>query len=73
MKLGGGCGIPPAARASVCDPVAPTPLRPLLPLPARPPQELAQAFGAGDLGHAAELTTQLRYVCRIKEAILDKM
>lgn len=36
-------------------------------------QELVQAFAAGDLSHAAELTTQLRYVCRIKEAILDKM
>lgn len=36
-------------------------------------QELAQAFAAGDLSHAAELTTQLRYICRIKEAILDKM
>ena len=37
------------------------------------PQELGAAFGAGDLPHAAELTTQLRYITRIKEAIADKL
>lgn len=39
----------------------------------RLPQELAAAFGGGDMDRAAELTTQLRYICRIKEAIIDKM
>lgn len=36
-------------------------------------EELAAAFGAGDMDRAAELTTQLRYICRIKEAIIDKL
>ncbi|KAL4437292.1 hypothetical protein ABPG75_004431 [Micractinium tetrahymenae] len=36
-------------------------------------QELATAFRAGDLLHAAELTTQLRYICRIREAIVEKL
>ena len=36
-------------------------------------QELGAAFAAGDLPHAAELTTQLRYITRIKEAIADKL
>ncbi|EFN52990.1 hypothetical protein CHLNCDRAFT_12745, partial [Chlorella variabilis] len=36
-------------------------------------QELVAAFRAGDMQHAAELTTQLRYICRIKEAIVEKM
>lgn len=36
-------------------------------------QELAAAFRAGDLQLAAELTTQLRYICRIREAIVDKL
>ncbi|KAI3424842.1 hypothetical protein D9Q98_008228 [Chlorella vulgaris] len=36
-------------------------------------QELSAAFAAGDLQHAAELTTQLRYICRIREAIVEKM
>jgi len=40
---------------------------------ASPPQELSKAFAAGDLHHAAELTTHLRYICRIKEAIVDKL
>ena len=40
---------------------------------ARLPQELSAAFAAGDLPRAAELTTQLRYICRIKEAIMEKM
>lgn len=36
-------------------------------------KELVAAFRAGDMQHAAELTTQLRYICRIKEAIVEKM
>ena len=36
-------------------------------------QELVAAFGAEDLQHAAELTTQLRYISRIREAIADKL
>lgn len=36
-------------------------------------EELAAAFRAGDLQLAAELTTQLRYICRIREAIVDKL
>ena len=36
-------------------------------------QELVAAFAAEDLQHAAELTTQLRYICRIREAIADKL
>ena len=39
----------------------------------RPLQELSAAFAAGDLHRAAELTPQLRYNCRIKEAIMEKM
>lgn len=39
----------------------------------RPVQDLKAAFAGGDLHHAAELTTQLRYICRIREAIVDKM
>lgn len=36
-------------------------------------QELRVAFQQGQLHHAAEATTQLRYVNRIQEAILDKL
>jgi hypothetical protein len=39
----------------------------------QPVQELRAAFAGSDLQHAAELTTQLRYICRIREAIVDKM
>lgn len=70
----------PTALGMAAPSVLPLPLGPaadLWPRPVPPPhhlpQELAQAFAAGDLSHAAELTTQLRYICRIKEAILDKM
>lgn len=35
--------------------------------------ELKKTFGIGDYDHAAELTTQLRYLVRIKEAIIDKL
>lgn len=35
--------------------------------------ELSAAFRAGDLDRAAELTTQLRYLIRIQEAIIDKL
>lgn len=62
---------PPGVLSHAC-PTLPHLVAAFLPAPLLP-QELAQAFAAGDLSHAAELTTQLRYVCRIKEAILDKM
>jgi hypothetical protein len=39
----------------------------------RAAQELVSAFQQGDLAHAAEVTTQLRYVKRIQEAIVDKL
>ena len=50
------------------------PRLPDVPLPAAAClQELVAAFAADDLQHAAELTTQLRYICRIREAIADKL
>ena len=35
--------------------------------------ELATAFTAGDLDRAAKLTTQLRFLVCIQEAIIDKL
>jgi hypothetical protein len=35
--------------------------------------QLGDAFSAGDLDAAAEVTTKLRYVVRIQEAILEKL
>jgi hypothetical protein len=57
------CGT--CAIAYLCNRLTPAWLRAL--------QELSAAFAAGDLQHAAELTTQLRYICRIREAIVEKM
>jgi hypothetical protein len=38
-----------------------------------PLQDLSAAFQAGDMQQAADLTTQLRYISRIREAIVHKM
>ncbi len=35
--------------------------------------DLAAAFAAGDLEHAYEITTVMRYVLRVKEAVIEKM
>lgn len=68
------CAPAPAPRALphwFPHPPTPTPPHTLSPAPSH--QELSDAFRRGDLAHAAEVTTQLRYVKRIQEAIVDKL